>query len=79
MHGDRQGKAAIASGTPYALKRNRYLLYRQNSTKIITAVARTKQHEKEEEDTVIRSAGGEIKGANKKKEKKKQKRTAGKS
>ena len=39
---ERTGKAAIARGTPYVLKRNRYELHGQNNTKKITAVARTK-------------------------------------
>ena len=39
-----KAKAAIARGTPYVLKRNRYLLHGQNNAEI-TAVARTKPHE----------------------------------
>ena len=69
MREDRKGRegslAAIARGTPYTyicmLKRN----YR------CIPVARTKQHEEEEEDTGIRpKSGGEVnKGAKRKKEK----------
>ena len=47
---ERKGKAAIVRGTPYVLKRSRYLLHGQNNTEKITAVARIKQHE---EDTAV--------------------------
>ena len=40
---ERKGKAS--RGTPYVLKRNRYVLHGQNNTKKITAVARTKHEE----------------------------------
>ena len=43
---ERNGRASIARGTPCVLKRNRYLLHRQNNTKkptATTAVARKKQ------------------------------------
>ena len=39
---ERKGKAAMARGTPYVLKRNRYKLHGLNNTKKIAAVARTK-------------------------------------
>ena len=42
---ERKGKAAIARGTPYVLKRNRYLLHGQNNKKI-AAVLRGKKHTK---------------------------------